>query len=124
MLRHYFQRKQHYAVPAGSLPDAGFCYVPVLKLLHHLVPVLRAPFYVPHAAPHVMVVPPQVYLRILHEITFIRLERDSYHYVSCGRAMLAGAAARLRLMVICIPEEIMLRQFIHRLKSVGFLPHD
>ena len=75
VLGHYFERDKGYAVPVRALPDAGCGHVPVLELLHHLVPVLRAPFYVPCAFSYAVASPEQ----ILHSITFLRLERDSYH---------------------------------------------
>ena len=57
MLRHDLQGKQLYAVPVSCLPYARRNKIFVLFLLHHLIPVFCAPFYVPHASPYAMIVP-------------------------------------------------------------------
>ena len=48
------QRQDFYSVPAGSLPDAGCCEIPVFQLTHHFIPILRTPLECPDVSANAM----------------------------------------------------------------------
>jgi len=68
MVRQHFYRKDIYAVPVRSLPNAGFYEPAVFLFAHHLIPIFCAPFNVPRVPANAVASPKQFKL---HEITFL-----------------------------------------------------